>query len=197
MRFPGGIRVQHRSDLPNQPIHQFLPFGSSGLARCRRDLVDPQECEFRLSKFLANILKTLTSAHQPMDRQFKLREPTHRRRDRSFFISRFVVHPHGADSCFPWTTVTYRMEAAAECKLRGRQGNFSTSIASLVGTKPVKSQVQTALPARPPNSLIRCHPPAHCANRRRRPSVIRSDYWEYCKNRLADINCAARVTGEK
>jgi hypothetical protein len=59
-----------------------------------------------------------------MDRQFKLRKPTHRRRDRSFFISRFVVHPHGADSCFPWTTVTYRMEAAAECKLRGQQGNF-------------------------------------------------------------------------
>lgn len=29
MRFPGGIRVQHRSDFPNQPIHQSLPFGSS------------------------------------------------------------------------------------------------------------------------------------------------------------------------
>jgi hypothetical protein len=124
MRFPGGIRVQHGSDLPNQPIHQFLPFGSSGLAQCRRDLVDPQECELRLSKFLAHILKALTSADQPMDRQFKLREPTHRRRDRSLPISRFVVHPHGADLCFPWTTVTYRMEAPAECKLRGQQGNF-------------------------------------------------------------------------
>lgn len=124
MRFPGGIRVQHGSDFPNQPIHQSLPFGSSGLAQCRRHLVDPRECKLRFCKFLAHILKTLTSAHQPMDRQLKLREPTHCRRDRSLSISRFVVHPHGADSCFPWTTVTYRMEAAAECKLRGQQGNF-------------------------------------------------------------------------
>lgn len=119
MRVPGGIRVQHGSDFPNQPIHQFLPFGSSGLAPCRRDRVDPREGEFGFSKFLAHILKALTSVHQPMDRQFKLREPTDRRRDRSLSISWFVVHPHGADSCFPWTTVAYRMEAAAECKLRG------------------------------------------------------------------------------
>lgn len=69
MRFPGGVRVQHGSDFPNQPIHQFLPFGSSGLAQCRRDLVDPRECELRFSKFLAHILKALTSVHQPMDRQ--------------------------------------------------------------------------------------------------------------------------------
>lgn len=124
MRFPVGVRVQHGSDFPNQSIHQFLPFGSSRLAQCRRDLVDARECEFRFSKFLAHILKALTSVHQPMDRQFKLREPTDRRRDRSLPISRFVVHPHGANSCFPETTVAYRMEAAAECKLRGRQGNF-------------------------------------------------------------------------
>ena len=32
---------QHGSYFPNQPIHQFLPFGSSGLAHFRWDPVDP------------------------------------------------------------------------------------------------------------------------------------------------------------
>lgn len=105
MRFPGGVRVQHGSDFPNQPIHQFLPFGSSRLAQRWRDFVDRRECDLRFSKFLAHIPKTLTSVHQPMDGQFKLREPTHCRRDRPLPISRFVVHPHGANSYFPETTV--------------------------------------------------------------------------------------------
>jgi hypothetical protein len=72
-----------------------------------------------------------------MDRQFKLREPTDHRRDRSSSISRFVVHPHGAIRYFSETTLAYRMEAAEECKLRGQQGNFWTSIPSSVGHKPI------------------------------------------------------------
>jgi hypothetical protein len=40
-RFQGGIGVQQFCTyLSHQPIDQFLPFASSGLAQCRREIVD-------------------------------------------------------------------------------------------------------------------------------------------------------------
>ena len=121
--FAGRILVQNGADFPNQAIHELLPFGSSGLAHCRRDLVDPRECEFRFGKFPAHILKALICVYQPMDRQIQITgidAPP----PRPLFVYRPVRRPSSWRNSYPETTVAYRMEAASACKLRGQQGNF-------------------------------------------------------------------------